>query len=194
MAVKQFPKSTRERIMRGNAIELYGLPSAVRALDDEPVDEVGGAVVVHDRDSRKNSRTVRFVSSSRCTTPYWAALDFEQLAQVLGRADQHPTYIGDEYWGPVEGGAHYVDTWVAWSRASIKRYSVDRRWAHEVAPNVVVALVLLDWSFAESKAQSCTRAALGLRRCYGGEGSLRMFHYMEASVYLTDEARDALTG
>jgi predicted TIM-barrel fold metal-dependent hydrolase len=36
-AVKQFPKSARERIMRGNAIELYGLPSTVKALDDEAI-------------------------------------------------------------------------------------------------------------------------------------------------------------
>jgi len=127
---------------------------------------------------------------------YWAALDFEQLAQVWDEQDQHPTYIGDEYWGPVEGwGALRRHLGRMESRIDQALLRSTVRWAHEVAPNVVVALVLLDWSFrgvesSELHTGSAWVTALLRRR----EGSLRMFHYMEASVYLTDEARDALTG
>jgi predicted TIM-barrel fold metal-dependent hydrolase len=34
-AVKRFPPDQRERIMRGNATALYGLPSTVKALPGE---------------------------------------------------------------------------------------------------------------------------------------------------------------
>jgi predicted TIM-barrel fold metal-dependent hydrolase len=34
-AIKRFPKDQRDRIMRGNAMALYGLPDAVKALPGE---------------------------------------------------------------------------------------------------------------------------------------------------------------
>ena len=42
-AINRFPREQRERIMRGNATALYGLPATVKALPGERVD--GGTVL-----------------------------------------------------------------------------------------------------------------------------------------------------
>jgi uncharacterized protein len=34
-AINRFPRAQRERIMRGNAMDLYGLPAMVKALPGE---------------------------------------------------------------------------------------------------------------------------------------------------------------
>jgi hypothetical protein len=126
----------------------------------------------------------------------WASLDFERLAQIWDEHDQHPTYIGDEYWGPVEGwGALRRHLGRMESRIDHAALRSTVRRARELAPDVVMALVLLDWSFrgvesSELHTGSAWVTALLRRR----DGALRMFHYMEASVYLTDEARETLNG
>jgi hypothetical protein len=124
----------------------------------------------------------------------WAALDFESLAQLWDEHDQRPTYIGDEYWGPVEGwGALRRHLGRMESRIDQARVDSTVRWAKAVAQDVVLALALVDWSFrgvesSELHTGSAWVTALLRRR----EGGLRMFHYMEASVYLTDQAPHTL--
>ena len=126
----------------------------------------------------------------------WAALDFEQLATLWDAQDPHPTYIGDEYWAPVEGWSalrQHLGRMEA--RIDQARLQSTVRWTRCVSRDVIVAVVLQDWHFRgvegpEMHSGSAWVTAI-LRR---SEAGLRMFHYMEASVYLPDEARDGLLG
>jgi hypothetical protein len=148
--------------------------------------------MAHARDELTN-REVRefFAFHDAC----WGALDFEALAEIWDEQDQYPTYIGDEYWGPVEGwGAlrRHLGRMESRIDHAVLTSTVQR--AREVAPDIVVALVLLDWTFrgvesSELHVGSAWVTAVLRRR----EAGLRMFHYMEASVYLTEDARRTLT-
>ena len=104
-AIRRFPADQRERIMRGNATALYGLPATVKALPGEQPgrtasDDIVECLTVREYDKR------------------WSSLDFVGLADLWERDDPQPIYVGDEYAAPLIGATSWTGTGRAWRAGS----------------------------------------------------------------------------
>lgn len=119
----------------------------------------------------------------------WTTLDFDGLSQLWERDSPRPVYLGDEYAAPLVG-ADELDRHWARVGSRIKRASVTSTIrASDILDGGLMRCVLLSrWrltgreSDVERVGASWITWLLAWR-----DGRLRVFHHMEAQVYLPDD-------
>ena len=170
-AIRRFPADQRERIMRGNATALYGLPSTVKALPGEQP-------AVPPELSPDLVRELR----QAC----WSSLDFVGLADLWVRDNPQPIYVGDEYAAPLIGDDELDRHW-ARVAGRLKAASVSST-LHEfdvVDDTVVRALLLSRWRLTAREAADERTGASWITWLLVRRGErFRIFHQMESQVYL----------
>jgi hypothetical protein len=119
----------------------------------------------------------------------WTTLDFDGLSQLWERDSPRPVYLGDEYAAPLIG-AEELDRHWARVGSRIKRASVSStiRESEVLDGGLTRCILLSRWrltgreSDVERVGASWITWLLAWR-----DGRLRIFHHMEAQVYLPDD-------
>src|SRR5882757_8247840 len=99
----------------------------------------------------------------------WSALDVVGVAELWERGTPQPVYIGDEYAAPLVGADE-----------------LDRHWAR-VAGGLVRCILLSRWSFTGTESDSAHTGTSWITWLLIARGNTyRIFHHMEAQVYLDE--------
>ena len=118
----------------------------------------------------------------------WSALDIAAVADLWEYQTPQPVYIGDEYAMPLVG-ADALDRHWARIAGRLKRASVSSqlRSADLVGDGLARCVVLSRWSFTGRESDVEHRGTSWITWLLVARGEqYRIFHHMEAQVYLDD--------
>jgi hypothetical protein len=117
----------------------------------------------------------------------WSALDFAGVAGLWEDNAPQPVYIGDEYATPLIGADQLERHW-ARVAGRLKRASVSSqlRSADLLADGFARCVVLSRWSFTGRESDVEHRGSWITWLLVARGEKYRIFHHMEAQVYLDD--------
>lgn len=126
----------------------------------------------------------------------WSSLDFAGLSQLWERESPRPIYLGDEYASPLIG-AEELDRHWARVGSRLKAASVSSTvHAHDVVDSAIARCVLLSrWRLTGRETEvERTGASWITWLLIWRDDQYRIFHQMEAQVYLGEDNGDRFGG
>jgi hypothetical protein len=120
----------------------------------------------------------------------WSSLDFVGLADLWERDDPAPIYVGDEYAAPLIGADELDRHWGRIASRLKAAFVTSTLHQCDVVDNAVVrALLLSRWTLTGRESDVRRGGASWVTWLLVRRGErLRIFHQMEAEVYLSDGA------
>lgn len=122
----------------------------------------------------------------------WSALELGRMRELWDESEPDPIYVAEELRHPVAGWNAFDEYWVRMSgRLRGATYRVGEVRARNVASDLAIATLTIDWTLlpveAESPNRGQSRATAVLRRTPDG---WRLIHWMEAPLHIGDELWD----